>query len=154
MLLSERGIFPRRDGWHHHSFGGSDRDRDSIPQVLAALGIHHLGVAVRDVDAAVQRYRQLLGAEVDHEDVVEDQGVHAVALRVGEGPLVELLAPLADDTPVGRFLQKRGEGMHHVAYRVDGLGRLARPAGRRRRGADRRAAPQGPVRAAGRIHPS
>ena len=122
MLLSERGIFPRSDGWHHHSFGGSDRDRDSIPQVLAALGIHHLGVAVRDVDAAVQRYRQLLGAEVDHEDVVEDQGVHAVALRVGEGPLVELLAPLADDTPVGRFLQKRGEGMHHVAYRVDGLG--------------------------------
>jgi methylmalonyl-CoA epimerase len=98
--------------------------------VLAALGIHHLGVAVRDVDAAVQRYRQLLGAEVDHEDVVEDQGVHAVALRVGDGPLVELLAPLADDTPVGRFLQKRGEGMHHVAYRVDGLdGWLDRLAG-------------------------
>lgn len=89
--------------------------------MLAALGIHHLGVAVRDVDAAVLRYRQLLGAEVDHEDVVEDQGVHAVALRVGDGPLVELLAPLGDDTPVGRFLQKRGEGMHHVAYQVAGL---------------------------------
>jgi methylmalonyl-CoA epimerase len=89
--------------------------------VFATLGIHHLGVAVRDAEAATARYRELLGAEVDHEDQVPDQGVHAVALRLGDGPLVELLAPLGDDTPVGRFLAKRGEGMHHVAYRVDDL---------------------------------
>ena len=56
--------------------------------------------------------------------------MHAVALRVGDGPLVELLAPLGDDTPVGRFLLKRGEGMHHVAYQVEGLeGWLDRLAG-------------------------
>ena len=91
--------------------------------MLAALGIHHLGVAVRDAEAAAERYRALFGAEVDHAAEVEDQGVHAVALRVGEGPLVELLAPLGEDTPVGRFLAKRGEGMHHVAYRVDGIER-------------------------------
>jgi methylmalonyl-CoA epimerase len=89
--------------------------------VLAALGIHHLGVAVRDAEAAAERYRALLGAEVDHRDDLADQGVRAIALRVGDGPLVELLSPLGDDTPVGRFLAKRGEGMHHVAYRVDGI---------------------------------
>jgi methylmalonyl-CoA epimerase len=89
--------------------------------VLAALGIHHLGVAVHDAEAAAARYEALLGAEVDHRDDVTEQGVRAIAMRVGDGPLVELLSPLGDDTPVGRFLAKRGEGMHHVAYRVDGL---------------------------------
>jgi methylmalonyl-CoA epimerase len=89
--------------------------------VFATLGIHHLGIAVRDVEAAATRYCELLGATVDHEDRVTEQGVHAVALRVGAGPLVELVAPLGEDTPVGRFLAKRGEGMHHVAYRVEDL---------------------------------
>ncbi len=89
--------------------------------MFATLGIHHLGVAVRDVEAATARYRELFGAEVDHEDRVTEQGVHAVALRMGDGPMVELLAPLGDDTPVGRFLAKRGEGMHHVAYQVEGI---------------------------------
>ncbi len=84
-------------------------------------GIHHIGVAVHDVAAAVERYALLVGATVDHEAVVDEQGVHAVALRAGDGPLIELLAPTGDDTPVGRFLAKRGEGMHHVAYEVDDL---------------------------------
>jgi methylmalonyl-CoA epimerase len=87
----------------------------------SAPGIHHLGVAVRDMTAAIETYRSLLGCEVLHEAVVPEQGVHAVALAVGEGPFVELLAPTGDDTPVGRFLAKRGEGMHHVAYRVRGI---------------------------------
>ena len=85
------------------------------------LGIHHVGIAVRDLDEAVTRYGMLVGGTVDHEAVVPEQGVHAVALRVGDGPLIELLAPTGEDTPVGRFLAKRGEGMHHVAYEVRGI---------------------------------
>ena len=85
------------------------------------LGIHHVGIAVRDLDEAVTRYGTLVGGTVDHEAVVPEQGVHAVALRVGDGPLIELLAPTGEDTPVGRFLAKRGEGMHHVAYEVRGI---------------------------------
>ena len=81
-------------------------------------GIHHLGVAVEDLDSAIGRYRSLFGATVEHRARVEDQGVEAASLRVG-GSRVELLAPLGPDTPVGRFLAKRGPGMHHVAFEVD-----------------------------------
>jgi methylmalonyl-CoA/ethylmalonyl-CoA epimerase len=94
---------------------------------VKARGIHHLGVAVRDLDEAVETYERLFGAEVEHRAHVEDQGVEAAAVLVGSGR-VELLAPLGDETPVGRFLAKRGPGMHHVAYEVDDvlaeLGRL------------------------------
>jgi methylmalonyl-CoA/ethylmalonyl-CoA epimerase len=89
--------------------------------VPGTLGIHHVGLAVRDLDEAVARYATLVGGVVDHEAVVPEQGVHAIALRVGDGPIVELLAATGDDTPVGRFLAKRGEGMHHVAYEVRGI---------------------------------
>jgi methylmalonyl-CoA/ethylmalonyl-CoA epimerase len=85
---------------------------------MAATGIHHLGVAVDDLDAAVDVYRRLFGAEVEHRDRVDDQGVEAASLRVG-GDRVELLRPLGPDTPVGRFVAKRGPGMHHVAFEVD-----------------------------------
>jgi methylmalonyl-CoA/ethylmalonyl-CoA epimerase len=81
-------------------------------------GIHHLGVAVHDLDEAVDTYARLFGAEVEHRAQVDEQGVEAVAVLVGAGR-VELLAPLGDETPVGRFLAKRGPGMHHVAYEVD-----------------------------------
>jgi methylmalonyl-CoA/ethylmalonyl-CoA epimerase len=84
---------------------------------VAARGIHHLGVAVEDLDAALATYERLFGAEVEHSATVEDQGVRAASLRIGDGR-VELLEPLAEDTPVGRFLAKRGPGMHHVAYEV------------------------------------
>jgi methylmalonyl-CoA/ethylmalonyl-CoA epimerase len=83
-----------------------------------ARGIHHLGVAVEDLDAALSTYARLFGAELEHRATVPAQGVHAAAVRVGAGR-VELLEPLEDDTPVGRFLAKRGPGMHHVAYEVD-----------------------------------
>ena len=79
--------------------------------------IHHLGLAVDDLDEAVATYERLFGARVEHRDRVPDQGVEAAALRVG-GSRVELLASLGDDTPVGKFLAKRGPGMHHVAYEV------------------------------------
>jgi methylmalonyl-CoA epimerase len=83
-----------------------------------ARGIHHLGVAVDDLDAALSTYARLFGAELEHRATVPAQGVHAAAVRVGTGR-VELLEPLEEDTPVGRFLASRGPGMHHVAYEVD-----------------------------------
>lgn len=85
---------------------------------MVARGIHHLGVAVTDLDDAVKTYASLFGATLEHRDTVPDQGVEAAALLVGAGR-VELLAPLGEDTPVGRFLASRGPGMHHVAYEVD-----------------------------------
>src|SRR5205085_4389182 len=92
-------------------------------------GIHHLGVAVADLDAAVDTYKRFFGAEVEHRDTVPDQGVEAASLRVGESR-VELLASLGEETPVGKFLAKRGPGMHHVAYEVadvrESLGELRR----------------------------
>jgi methylmalonyl-CoA epimerase len=88
---------------------------------MAAKGIHHLGVAVDDLDKAVDVYTRLFGAELEHRDTVPDQGVEAASLRVGEGRL-ELLRSLGADTPVGKFLAKRGPGMHHVAFEVDDVG--------------------------------
>jgi len=84
-------------------------------------GIHHLGVAVADLDEAVATYERLLGAELEHRELVPDQGVEAASLRVGAGR-VELLASLGEETPVGKFLSKRGPGMHHVAFEVDDVG--------------------------------
>jgi methylmalonyl-CoA/ethylmalonyl-CoA epimerase len=83
-----------------------------------ALSVHHLGIAVDDLDAAALVYRDLFGATLEHRERVEDQGVEAASLRVG-GSRIELLSPLGPDTPVGRFLAKRGPGMHHVAFEVE-----------------------------------
>jgi methylmalonyl-CoA epimerase len=83
-----------------------------------ARAIHHVGVAVEDLDAAVASYERLFGGRLEQRERVEEQGVEAASLRLGDSR-VELLAALAEDTPVGRFLAKRGPGMHHVAYEVD-----------------------------------
>jgi methylmalonyl-CoA epimerase len=87
---------------------------------MGALEIHHLGVAVEDLDRAIETYARLFGAAVEHRAVVPDQGVEAASLRVGESR-VELLRALAEDTPVGRFVARRGAGMHHVAFAVADL---------------------------------
>jgi methylmalonyl-CoA epimerase len=87
---------------------------------VKAKGIHHLGVAVADLDEAVATYERLFGAELEHRARVEDQGVEAASLRIGDSR-VELLSSLGADTPVGRFLERRGPGMHHVAYEVDDM---------------------------------
>jgi methylmalonyl-CoA/ethylmalonyl-CoA epimerase len=84
---------------------------------MAAKGIHHLGVAVDDLDEAISTYARLFGAELEGRETQEEQGVEAASLRVGPNH-VELLAALGADTPVGRFLSRRGPGMHHVAYEV------------------------------------
>ncbi len=91
------------------------------------LDIDHVGIAVRDLDDAVDRYRRTLGVDPSHRERVEDQGVEEVLFPVGDS-FVQLLGALGPDTPVGGFLAKRGPGLHHVAYRVDDvtatLGRL------------------------------
>jgi len=95
---------------------------------MVARGIHHVGVAVRDLDSAIETYTRTWGAKLEHRETLPGQGVEAAAVLLGSGR-VELLAALGEETPVGKFLAKRGEGMHHVAYEVDdvrtALGELA-----------------------------
>ncbi len=80
--------------------------------------IDHIGVAVEDIDSALALYRDALKMPLVHRETVEEQGVDAALLDVGDGH-VELLQPLGPDTAVGKFLARRGPGLHHVAYRVD-----------------------------------
>lgn len=83
-------------------------------------GIHHLGVAVSDLDEAISTYESLFGARLEHRAPIADQGVEAASMLVGSSR-IELLTPTGDDTPVGRFLAKRGPGMHHIALEADDL---------------------------------
>lgn len=82
--------------------------------------IDHIGVATDDLDAAVALYEGTLGMPVAHRETVESQGVEAVLLDIGEGH-VELLRPLGSDTPIGKYLDNKGPGLHHVAYAVDDI---------------------------------
>jgi methylmalonyl-CoA/ethylmalonyl-CoA epimerase len=83
--------------------------------------IDHVGVAVGDLDEAIALYQGKLGMPLAHRETVAEQGVEAVLLDVGACH-VELLRPLAPETAVGRFLDRKGPGLHHVAYRVDDIG--------------------------------
>ncbi|MEX0621231.1 MAG: methylmalonyl-CoA epimerase [Solirubrobacterales bacterium] len=82
--------------------------------------IDHIGIAVEDLDSAIKLYERSFEMELVHRETVESQGVEAVLLDVGEGH-IELLAPLGPDTPVGKFLAKKGPGIHHVAYSVEDI---------------------------------
>ena len=82
--------------------------------------IDHVGVAVEDLEAAISLYSDSLGMPLAHRETVDEQGVEAVLLDVGEGH-IELLRPLGEDTPVGKFVAKKGSGMHHVAYAVSDI---------------------------------
>ena len=82
--------------------------------------IDHVGVAVEEIDASLELYRDLFELVLAHREVVSEQGVEAVLLDVGENH-VELLQPLGPDTPVGRFLAKHGPGLHHLAYQVSDI---------------------------------
>jgi methylmalonyl-CoA/ethylmalonyl-CoA epimerase len=88
------------------------------PPVLGR--IDHVGVAVEDLDEAVALYSERLGMPVQHRETVEEQGVEAVLLGVGDSH-VELLRPLGPETAVGRFLKRNGPGLHHVAYGTDDI---------------------------------
>ena len=88
----------------------------NLPRALFAR-VDHIGVAVEDLDAAIALHERDYGMTLVHREVIDEQGVEAVLLDVGENH-VELLRPLNGETPVGRFLAKRGPGLHHVAYQV------------------------------------
>ncbi len=82
--------------------------------------IHHIGVAVADLDESIRLYRNALGAELVHRAASEAEGLEAALLRIGDSE-IELMAPLREDSPVGKFVAKRGPGLHHVAYGVDDI---------------------------------
>jgi methylmalonyl-CoA/ethylmalonyl-CoA epimerase len=82
--------------------------------------IDHIGIAVQDIEDALALYRDSFAMDVAHREIVTEQGVEAVLLDVGENH-IELLAPLGQDTPVGKFLAKKGPGLHHVAYQVSDI---------------------------------
>jgi methylmalonyl-CoA epimerase len=84
--------------------------------------IDHIGVAVEDLDAAIALHERDLGMALVHRETVESQGVEAVLFDVGSNH-VELLRPLGPDTPVGKFLAKKGPGLHHVAYQTPDIER-------------------------------
>ena len=130
--------------------GGRPRTVRSL--ACSAKRIHHLGVAVEDLDDAVDTYRRLFGAEVEHRETMSSQGVEAAAVRVGESR-VELLASLGEETPVGKFLANRGPGMHHVAYEVSDLRRELKGLAEQGVELDRRGAAPGALRARGRLRP-
>jgi methylmalonyl-CoA/ethylmalonyl-CoA epimerase len=80
--------------------------------------IDHVAIAVNDLEAAIGYYRNTFGAEVDHREVVESDGVEEALLKVADS-YVQLLTPVRDDSPVAKYLERKGEGLHHVGYRVD-----------------------------------
>src|SRR5207244_12321183 len=84
---------------------------------MAALSVHHVGIAVDDLDGAIATYVALFGATLEAREAVADQGVEAASLLVGSSR-IELLRPLGPETPVAKFLAKRGPGLHHVAFAV------------------------------------
>jgi methylmalonyl-CoA/ethylmalonyl-CoA epimerase len=88
--------------------------------MIAMTAIDHIGIAVDDLDAAVEHYRRTLGVKPAHRERVDDQGVEEVLFAAG-GSFIQLLGALRPDTPVGRFLETHGAGLHHVAYRVDDI---------------------------------
>jgi methylmalonyl-CoA/ethylmalonyl-CoA epimerase len=79
--------------------------------------IDHVAIAVHDLEAAIAWYRDVFGATVEHREVVESDGVDEALLRVADS-FIQLLTPTRDDSPVAKYLEKRGEGLHHVGYRV------------------------------------
>ncbi len=80
--------------------------------------IDHVAIAVNDLDVAIAYYRDTFGVEVEHREIVESDGIEEALLRVADS-YVQLLTPTRPDSPVAKYLEKRGEGLHHIAYRVD-----------------------------------
>ena len=96
------------------------QDEHGVAELLT--DVDHVGIAVADLEAAVDEYRRAFGVEPVHRERVEDQGVDEVLFKVGTS-YIQLLAALGPDTPVGKFLARNGEGMHHVGYRVADINR-------------------------------
>lgn len=84
------------------------------------MKVDHIGIATRQISEALSLWGETLGLEIDHQEEVKEQGVRVAMLPVGE-TRIELLEPLSPESPVGKFLEKRGPGIHHVALRVDDI---------------------------------
>jgi methylmalonyl-CoA epimerase len=85
---------------------------------LMLTEIDHVAIAVADLEAAISYYESTFGATVDHREVVESDGVEEALLKVADS-YIQLLTPVSDDSPVAKYLEKKGEGLHHIGYRVD-----------------------------------
>jgi methylmalonyl-CoA epimerase len=85
---------------------------------LMLTEIDHVAIAVADLEAAISYYETTFGATVDHREVVESDGVEEALLKVADS-YIQLLTPVSDDSPVAKYLEKKGEGLHHIGYRVD-----------------------------------
>jgi len=88
---------------------------------LLLTEIDHVAIAVNDLEAAIAYYDETFGATVDHREVVESDGVEEALLKVADS-YIQLLTPTRDDSPVAKYLEKKGEGLHHIGYRVDDCG--------------------------------
>jgi len=91
---------------------------DHVSDASVLTEIDHIAIAVRDLDAAVAYYQATYGVDVDHRETIERDGVEEALLKVADS-YVQLLTPIRDDSPVAKWMEKRGEGIHHVGYRVD-----------------------------------
>ena len=96
---------------------GADPPAGGYPLVVFAYNLDHVAIAVRDLEARLAEYDRLYGAVALYRESVEDQGVEEAMVAVG-GSFVQLIQPLTEESPVGRFLERRGEGLHHVAFAV------------------------------------
>ena len=101
--------------------GDAGDSSPSTPLSFELTEIDHVAIAVRDLDAAARWYEETLGATVAHRERIESDGVEEVLLRVGDS-YVQLLTPTREDSPVAKYLERRGEGIHHVGYRVTDCG--------------------------------
>jgi methylmalonyl-CoA/ethylmalonyl-CoA epimerase len=91
---------------------------DTSQPTLLLTEIDHVAIAVEDLEAAIAYYRDTFGAVVDHREIVESDGVEEALLKVADS-YVQLLTPTRDDSPVAKYLERRGQGLHHIGYRVD-----------------------------------
>jgi len=95
----------------------AEASAESGQMVSLLTEIDHIAIAVRDLPAAIDYYRETFGAVVDHREIVHSDGVEEALLKVAES-YIQLLTPTSDDSPVAKYLEKKGEGLHHVGYRV------------------------------------
>lgn len=104
-----------------HAGGADQPGPEGESGVLTELD--HVGIAVRDLDATVAWYEQMFGARIVHRERIESDGVDEALIRVADS-YIQLLTPYADDSPLARYLERSGEGLHHVGYRVDDCGEV------------------------------
>ncbi len=98
--------------------GEPDEPTEEPVAELCLTEIDHIAIAVHDLGAAIDWYRENFGAVVDHREIVEKDGVEEVLLKVADS-YIQILTPIRDDSPVAKYLEKKGEGLHHIGYRVD-----------------------------------